>query len=96
VLETFVQLGLAQKISNPEAKARFDAETRRHHHAVCCVCDKVMDMGGEEFNSLDLPLARPGDFQILDYSINFTGICPDCQDVAAQGRTGKRAMKGDS
>src|SRR5512138_3968960 len=44
VLETFVHLGLAQKISNPEAKARFDADTRRHHHAACLSCEKVIDI----------------------------------------------------
>ena len=44
VLETFVQLGLAKKISNPEAKARFDADTSRHHHAACVACEKVIDI----------------------------------------------------
>jgi Fur family peroxide stress response transcriptional regulator len=37
VLETLVSVGLARKISNPESKARFDADTSRHHHALTAV-----------------------------------------------------------
>lgn len=80
VLETFVQLGLALKISNPEAKARFDADTARHHHAVCISCDEVLDVYSDSLNNLELPGTEP-DFHILDYSVNFTGLCGKCRDT---------------
>jgi len=77
VLETFVHLGLAQKISNPEAKARFDADTRRHHHAICINCEEVTDIYSDALNSIPLPDVGP-DFHMLDYSVNFTGLCRKC------------------
>jgi len=78
VLETFVQLGLAQKISNPEAKARFDADTRRHHHAICINCEEVTDIYSDALDSIPLPDTGP-DFDVLDYSVNFTGLCRNCR-----------------
>lgn len=78
VLETFVQLGLAQKISNPEAKARFDADTRRHHHAICINCEEVIDVYSDNLNSIVLPDTGQ-DFDVLDFSVNFTGLCRNCR-----------------
>jgi Fur family peroxide stress response transcriptional regulator len=83
VLETFVHLGLAQKISNPEAKARFDADTRRHHHAICINCEEVIDIYDEELNRIPVPDAGNG-FQVLDYSVNFVGLCRNCRETAKQ------------
>ncbi|HZV81304.1 MAG TPA: transcriptional repressor [Geobacteraceae bacterium] len=81
VLETFVHLGLAQKISNPEAKARFDADTSRHHHAICLNCEEVTDIFSDELSSLNLPDVGH-DFEMLDYSVNFTGLCRKCRGAA--------------
>lgn len=79
VLETLVGIGVAQKISNPEAKARFDADTERHHHAVCSRCQRVSDIHDPQLNSLPMPAGELGGFTIIDYSINFSGLCADCR-----------------
>lgn len=79
VLETLVGIGVAQKISNPEAKARFDADTDRHHHAVCSQCQRVSDVHDSRLNSLPMPASEIGGFAITDYSINFSGLCADCR-----------------
>lgn len=79
VLETLVGIGVAQKISNPEAKARFDADTERHHHAVCSRCQRVSDIHDPQLNALPMPAGEIGGFTITDYSINFSGLCADCR-----------------
>lgn len=79
VLETFVQLGLAQKISNPEAKARFDANTSRHHHAACVSCEIVLDIEPSLFPDIDLSKADLKGFQIFDCSIVAVGLCNECR-----------------
>jgi Fur family peroxide stress response transcriptional regulator len=78
VLETFVQLGLAQKISNPEAKARFDADTSRHHHAACVSCEKVIDIDAGIIPDIDLSAAGIDDFEVFDCSVVVVGLCKDC------------------
>jgi len=78
VLETFVQLGLAQKISNPEAKARFDADTSRHHHAACLECEKIIDIDDSVLPDIDLSKADLQGFEVFDCSVVAVGLCKDC------------------
>jgi Fur family peroxide stress response transcriptional regulator len=78
VLETFVRLGIVTKVSNPQAKARFDADTERHHHLICTGCDAVTDCHDERLGGIDLPgNVQPG-FEVKDFSLAITGLCGDC------------------
>jgi Fur family peroxide stress response transcriptional regulator len=96
VLETFVQLGAAQKISNPEAKARFDADTSRHHHLVCHSCDQVADFSSDDLDRITLPPEIGNGFMVADYSLTVTGTCAGCRTIDASssyhGRTGTRHL----
>jgi Fur family peroxide stress response transcriptional regulator len=78
VLETFVSIGLAKKISNPESKARFDADTTRHHHLTCTKCGRVLDLFDSTLNNLQVPTGIGEEFEVMDYSITFTGLCSAC------------------
>jgi len=91
VLETFVQLGLAQKINNPEAKARFDADTRRHHHAICVNCEEVTDIYSDALNRIALPDTGP-DFEPLDFSVNVMGLCRNCRGSRKQVLISERGV----
>ena len=84
VLETFVSIGIARKISNPESKARFDADTKRHHHLTCISCGKVLDLHDPTLDNLVPSAGTLREFAILDYSITFNGLCDCCQHAAAQ------------
>jgi len=79
VLETFVSLGIAKKISNPESKARFDADTDRHHHLTCVSCGAVLDLHDPKLNDLQPPPGIESEFEIIDYSITFIGRCANCR-----------------
>lgn len=89
VLETFVQLGLAQKISNPEAKARFDADTSSHHHASCVMCEKVIDIASSVLPDIDLSKADLKGFEVFDCSVVAVGLCKDCRSKDGVGRSYK-------
>ncbi len=80
VLETFVQLGLASKICSPEAKSRFEADTKRHHHAVCNHCEAVVDIYSDSLDNIDIPVDGTC-FDIHDFSVSFTGLCSNCRDT---------------
>lgn len=77
VLETLVRLGLARKVSQPGAAARFDARVERHHHVTCLRCGRIADYDDRRLDALRLP-ARTG-FRISDYSVHFTGVCEECR-----------------
>ncbi|MBP1728323.1 MAG: transcriptional regulator, Fur family [Deltaproteobacteria bacterium] len=89
VLETFVQLGLAKKISNPEAKARFDADTSRHHHAACVACEKVIDIDAGLIADIDLKAADLDGFDVFDCSVVAVGLCKDCRSKDGGARSFK-------
>lgn len=78
VLEAFVAMGLVRRVSGREARARFDADTGRHHHIQCIDCGTVADCRDRSLDALPPPAAVPAGFRLLDYSISYTGICPAC------------------
>ncbi len=78
-LETFANIGLILKVSSQQAKARFDADTSRHHHISCVQCGAVADLIDPGFDLPELPDKHPSGFRIYDYAITFTGLCPRCQ-----------------
>jgi len=81
VLETFVTLGVARRVSRPGDAARFDARTDRHHHAVCVRCGRIADVDDPALDALPVRAARSREFDILDWSIEFTGVCRACRDT---------------
>jgi Fur family peroxide stress response transcriptional regulator len=85
ILETFVRVGLIMKISSQQARARFDADTGRHHHISCVLCGEVADLPDPDFNLPNLPADHPSGFRLYDYAITFTGLCPRCQRENGQG-----------
>ncbi|HET6419304.1 MAG TPA: transcriptional repressor [Geobacteraceae bacterium] len=84
-LETLVGVGVARKISNPESIARFDADTSRHHHLICVDCGTLVDIHDQELNNIRLPAGISPEIEIIDYSISFTGRCPQCRKPRNKG-----------
>lgn len=82
VLEAFVAHGLAQKVSVAQAKARFDAETRRHHHLECVTCGGVVDIHDKSLDEVTFTDIAGTDFEIIDFAISFRGRCPACMKAA--------------
>lgn len=85
VLEAFVAHGLAQKVGSNAARARFDANALRHHHLECVRCGAISDLPHRPFYDMPLP-ATPEDFaEVIDYAIQFKGICGRCREAAPAG-----------
>jgi Fur family peroxide stress response transcriptional regulator len=78
-LETLVELGLAARIAHPGSAARYDPKTWRHHHLVCERCGLVLDIESPELEKPRLRAPAGSGFAIRDWSIQFTGLCADCQ-----------------
>jgi Fur family peroxide stress response transcriptional regulator len=85
-LETLVRIGVARKVCHPEAAARYDAKTQRHHHLVCLQCGKMVDLEDASLDTIPLPVPGYLGFDIADYSIQFRGMCRDCRADLSRGR----------
>ncbi len=78
VLDALAELGLVRRLHHT-GTARFDGNMIRHHHLVCTQCGTILDMEDEALDQLSLPDQGLQGFAIDDFSIYFTGTCPDCR-----------------
>ena len=77
-LEVLSSLGLVRKLENAAGQKRFDGDMTPHHHIRCEICGKVGDIfDAPDISGIEQKLGT--DFQITGYTLEFTGICPDCQ-----------------
>jgi Fur family peroxide stress response transcriptional regulator len=78
VLETLVDNGFARKVLHAGGVVRFDPMTGRHHHLACEGCGRLVDLDDSWVPPLRIPEAAGAGFRVRDYSVSFTGLCPDC------------------
>ena len=78
VLEFLVEFGVARKTCSPGRQCRYDAKVHRHHHLICLYCDRMVDLEDTSLNHLPIPDRIDTGFELVDYSIQFRGTCPDC------------------
>jgi Fur family peroxide stress response transcriptional regulator len=89
VLETFVRIGVARKVCHPGAAARYEMKEGRHHHLVCLSCEAMIDLQDPSLDHLALPDASSG-FQIVDYSVQFRGLCAKCAAKQSSARSSRK------
>jgi Fur family peroxide stress response transcriptional regulator len=78
VLETLVDNGFARKVHHAGGVVRFDPMTGRHHHLACEGCGRLVDLDDSVVPPLRIPQTAGTGFRVTDYSVSFTGLCPDC------------------
>ncbi|MCP4632954.1 MAG: transcriptional repressor [candidate division Zixibacteria bacterium] len=58
---------------------RYDYHFGDHHHVHCIKCNRIDDIYG--LKEIEIDKARGiTDFEILDYKLEFQGICPSCKE----------------
>ena len=55
-------------------------ETHRHHHLICNICHKVMEVQDDLLEELENNIEDNYKFKILDHSVKFYGICEECEN----------------
>jgi len=91
-LRLLVDAGLLGELPGP--RARFDANTRAHHHFTCLSCGRIADVEAPVAQPHSRALskrveARTG-LTIMHHRIDFFGRCRECQ---AQGRARPRRRR---
>ena len=80
-LEILSQTGLIQKLDVGGTQKRFDGNAHNHYHVRCIKCSRVDDLDIELNETMEKTAKKATSFQILRHSLEFTGICPACQDT---------------
>ena len=79
VLETLCHLGVLRRLHHPGATVRFDGKTTRHHHLVCRLCHRVIDIESKKFDTIELSSGQRKGFLVEDYTVHFHGVCQQCR-----------------
>jgi Fur family peroxide stress response transcriptional regulator len=78
-LEMLAENDLITKVTQLHDIVRYDFNKEIHHHLVCVKCKKITDIENESLNKLPIPKNIDKGFKILNYQVQFDGICMDCQ-----------------
>ena len=89
-LNSLVESGLLGKVSVPSGADRFDHILARHYHIKCTRCGKFMNV--ENFSyipDMDGKVADVTGYKMNHHDIVFSGLCPECQKLAADDPEGE-------
>lgn len=65
-----------------------------HHHLVCSVCHRVVELGECELEPWLDGLAATHGFRVTTHSVEVTGVCGECAEHSADERVDQRAPGG--
>ena len=77
-LSLLERLGVVSRVHVFADRARFDANTMRHHHFVCHRCGLIRDFSAPEVDSLDIPAEVSSLGRIDSVHLEIRGVCCSC------------------
>ena len=89
ILNSFVEKGLVRKIDFGEGKARYELNVADHHHLICQSCGSIEDISDCNIDALEREIKQNKHFLVNSHSLEFFGICPDCQPRLNRGQKKK-------
>lgn len=75
-LNTLSKAGALRELTIDPERKRYDPDTSSHHHLICVLCGKIVDI--PEGIVVDLPGTLAHDFTLLGNHIEFYGHCSRC------------------
>jgi Fur family peroxide stress response transcriptional regulator len=84
-LETFETLGIVVKVNPLYNEARYDVDVKPHHHLICRQCKTIVDVYDKKLDALPAPEEADSGFHVENWTVQFTGLCADCQPAVAAG-----------
>ena len=76
--------GLLLEITTSRGAARYDANLTKHSHLRCARCNRLEDLTQNEIEFI--PKSRLRRYQILEFRIEFLGICPACRSAVTSNQ----------
>lgn len=82
-LELFSETKIVNKVNFGDGVARYDLrgdkEGHCHSHIVCNKCGSVEEIQEDFLESVEESIRKTYDFNVLDHSLMFHGICKKCK-----------------
>lgn len=78
-LRMLEDLGIIARVGTMQDRARFDANTERHHHFVCCECGTISDFYSDVLDRLPIPPEVVEMGNVNSVHVELRGHCGKCQ-----------------
>ena len=76
-LNMLTKAGTVRELTIDPERKRYDPDTSRHHHLICVLCSRIVDV--PEGIDVDLPGELAQDFTLLGHHVEFYGHCSRCK-----------------
>jgi len=81
ILNSLTDKGLLKPIQFNEGKLRYEyAGKPKHHHFICERCGKIIDIMGCTIHQLERDIEKTKGVRVMRHSLEFFGLCADCQN----------------
>ncbi len=70
-------LGKVLELTIDPDKKRYDMETAKHHHFMCTLCKRIIDIPAT--NVFHFPKEIKRNFSIMESQVEYYGHCPECK-----------------
>ncbi len=74
--------GVIARVGSMRDRARFDANTDRHHHFVCTECEMIGDFCSDAMDRIPVPLEVSEMGSVEGVYVELRGICRKCKQKA--------------
>ncbi|MFW6026998.1 MAG: Fur family transcriptional regulator [Candidatus Woesearchaeota archaeon] len=83
-LNLFVEKGILHKRNFEESGARYELTYNKesHAHLICKECGEIYEIDNFITEDIKKQIQKQNNFNCLDCSIKFYGVCSDCQQEA--------------
>ena len=85
-LDVLSESGVILRLDMPGSPNRFDGKTHDHIHVRCVECGRVDDVEGVSVTVSEAEVRKVVDYDLMDYSLEFHGVCPACRDSSHSSR----------
>jgi Fur family ferric uptake transcriptional regulator len=81
--------GMADVVHRPDGESQFrlcgesDAADRHHHHVVCRVCGRSVEVSGPEVEDWAARVAHTAGFTEVSHTVEVFGLCPEHSRTAS-------------
>jgi len=78
-VESLENLGIIRQLRLQDRQAHYEIADNHHHHLVCKICGKIVDVEGCKISVADKNFLKKNGFaKMTGHSLEFFGICNTC------------------
>lgn len=80
IMGIFNTRGLVRQIQLNEGKSRYEVSSKPdHHHLICQLCGNIEDISDCSIVKLEKEIIKKKQFFVKSHSLEFFGVCGQCQ-----------------